>query len=117
MLTRFLYAAPPILPSKALPALPAALAQMLIQRAPATMIVVDMLVDAFMADRILAVPAHQAGDLLGAHLIPQMRLHLRLHQRGGLHPPPAGETAVLRLALCLFVPIAPLPAVAGGSPG
>ena len=75
-----------------------------------------MLVDAFMADRLLAVAAHHTSDLLRAQVILQISLYLRLHHRSELDPAATGETPIFCLPLCLFVAVAALPTVAPDLP-
>lgn len=106
------YPPAPILAPEALPALFAALPQVLVERAPSAMVGIDMLVDAFMADRLPAVPAHHARDLLRTQIVSQVGLDLGLHHRGELDHAPTREAPILRLSLRLLVAIATLTAVA-----
>ena len=74
-------------------------------------ICVNVLVDALMTHRLLALLAHNADDLLEAEVIPEVTFDFSLHLRGDLHPSTTGQAPILGLPLRLLVTIPFLPNV------
>jgi hypothetical protein len=85
----------------------------LVENVTMAMVGINILVDTFMANRLLAVPAHHASDLLRA----QISLYLRLHQRSELDSCGDWRNADLQPSAVLFVAVAVLPTVAQDLPG
>ena len=101
----------PILATEPVPALLSALTQVFVECAAPAMVGIHMLIDAFMAHRRFTVFAHHSSNLFGTEVIPQVRLDLGLDHWGELGDPAARKTPIFGLPLCLFVPVAALPAV------